>query len=191
MIAPCALNSLALAAVPVGDRLDRGDPGDHRHRAVVALPPGGRARLRPPARRLSAHAGRRSRDAGRAADKFPQSLGEPLFELPLSGWYWQIDARSTADKPEVRASRSLWDGKLPQLEDQGVELGRRPASARAMSTARRASGCGWSSAPVDLGADGRFLVAVAGDATEIVEETRTFDYYLGGTFVGAGDRCCC
>jgi len=23
-----------------------------------------------------------------AADRFPQSLGEPLFELPLSGWYW-------------------------------------------------------------------------------------------------------
>ena len=22
-----------------------------------------------------------------AGDKFPQSLGEPLFELPLSGWY--------------------------------------------------------------------------------------------------------
>src|SRR5271170_2923215 len=23
-------------------------------------------------------------------DKFPQSIGEPLFELPLSGWYWQV-----------------------------------------------------------------------------------------------------
>src|SRR2546429_9127001 len=23
------------------------------------------------------------------SDKFPQSIGEPLFELPLSGWYWQ------------------------------------------------------------------------------------------------------
>src|SRR5579862_1940118 len=25
-----------------------------------------------------------------STDKFPQSLGEPLFELPLSGWYWQV-----------------------------------------------------------------------------------------------------
>ncbi|MDU6240119.1 MAG: sensor histidine kinase, partial [Bradyrhizobium sp.] len=50
-----------------------------------------------------------------------QSLGEPLFELPLSGWYWQI-TRTDADKPEVRASRSLWDKKLPNLEDQGIEL---------------------------------------------------------------------
>ena len=36
--------------------------------------------------------------------------------------------------------------------------------------------------PVDLGADGKFRVTVAGDATEIFDETRTFDYYLGGTF---------
>ena len=50
-----------------------------------------------------------------------QSLGEPLFELPLSGWYWQI-ARLDGEKPETRASRSLWDKKLPRLEDEGVEL---------------------------------------------------------------------
>jgi signal transduction histidine kinase len=37
--------------------------------------------------------------------------------------------------------------------------------------------------PVDLGADGKFLVSVAGDASEIFDETRSFDYYLGGTFV--------
>ena len=36
--------------------------------------------------------------------------------------------------------------------------------------------------PVDLGADGKYLVSVAGDATEIFDETRSFDYYLGGTF---------
>ena len=40
--------------------------------------------------------------------------------------------------------------------------------------------------PVDLGADGKFLVSVAGDATEIFDETRSFDYYLGGTFAALG-----
>src|SRR5215218_4129245 len=25
-----------------------------------------------------------------SSERFPQSLGEPLFELPLSGWYWQV-----------------------------------------------------------------------------------------------------
>jgi signal transduction histidine kinase len=108
------------------------------------------------------------------------SLGEPLFELPLSGWYWEIAPVDT-DKAEVRASRSLWDKKLPKLEDQGVELtasGIRqgyvdgPEDQRLRMVER----------PVDLGADGRFRISVAGDATEIFEETRTFDWYLGGTF---------
>ncbi len=53
-----------------------------------------------------------------SAEKFPQSIGEPLFELPLSGWYWQV-TRLDQPKPEVRSSRSLWDGGLPHLADRG------------------------------------------------------------------------
>jgi hypothetical protein len=53
-------------------------------------------------------------------DQF-QSLGEPLFELPLSGWYWQV-ARTDTEKPEVRRSRSLWDKNLPKLEEEGADL---------------------------------------------------------------------
>src|SRR4029453_15707428 len=52
-------------------------------------------------------------------DKFPQSLGEQLFELPLSGWYWQV-TRLDSEKPDIRSSRSLWDGSLPRLQDMGV-----------------------------------------------------------------------
>src|SRR5437868_6836577 len=54
-------------------------------------------------------------------DRQFQSLGEPLFELPLSGWYWQV-TRTDGDKPDTRSSRSLWDKKLPKLEDKGGEL---------------------------------------------------------------------
>src|SRR3954471_19507715 len=54
-----------------------------------------------------------------ANDRFPQSLGEPLFELPLSGWYWQVTRLDTA-RPELRSSRSLWDSTLPHLEDSGL-----------------------------------------------------------------------
>src|SRR5215471_5522607 len=54
--------------------------------------------------------------------KFPQSLGEPLFELPLSGWYWQV-TRVDFGKAEIRSSRSLWDGGLPHLQDRGVVAG--------------------------------------------------------------------
>src|SRR6202035_2418710 len=38
-------------------------------------------------------------------DKFPQSIGEPLFDLPLSGWYWQV-ARLDTEHPEGHSSRS-------------------------------------------------------------------------------------
>ncbi|WP_291844956.1 sensor histidine kinase [Bradyrhizobium sp.] len=112
-----------------------------------------------------------------------QSLGEPLFELPLSGWYWQI-VRSN-EKGETRASRSLWDKKLPKLEQQGAELtgaGIRLGyidgpEGQTLRVVER---------PVDLGADGKFLVSVAGDASEIFDEIRNFDYYLGGTFAALG-----
>jgi signal transduction histidine kinase len=110
-----------------------------------------------------------------------QSLGEPLFELPLSGWYWQI-IRTDTDKEEVRASRSLWDKKLPKLEDHGVELS---AAGIRLGYVEGPEGQTLRvvERPVDLGADGKFLVDVAGDASEIFDETRNFDYYLGGTFV--------
>src|SRR6201994_4134364 len=110
-----------------------------------------------------------------------QSLGEPLFELPLSGWYWQI-TRTDTDKNEARASRSLWDKKLPKLEDHGAELS---AAGIPPGYVEGPEGqtLGMVGRPVDLGADGKFLVDVAGDASEIFDETRNFDYYLGGTFV--------
>jgi len=111
-----------------------------------------------------------------------QSLGEPLFELPLSGWYWQI-TRTDGEKAEPRASRSLlgWDKKLPRLEEQGAEL-----TAAGIRLGYVAGPEGQNlrmvERPVDLGTDGKFLVSVAGDASEIFDETRSFDYDLGGTF---------
>jgi signal transduction histidine kinase len=114
------------------------------------------------------------------ADKQMQSLGEPLFELPLSGWYWQV-TRTEGDKPDIRASRSLWDKKLPKLEEQGNEL---TAAGIRIGYVEGPEGqtLRMVERPVDLGADGKYLVMVAGDASEIFEETRAFDYYLGGTF---------
>ena len=117
-------------------------------------------------------------------DRQFQSLGEPLFELPLSGWYWQI-VRTDTEKSETRASRSLWDKKLPKLEDHGAEL---TAAGIRLGYVDGPEGQSLRMVerPVDLGADGKFLVSVAGDATEIFDETRSFDYYLGGTFAALG-----
>ena len=114
-----------------------------------------------------------------APDQF-QSLGEPLFELPLSGWYWQV-VRTDSEKPETRASRSLWDKKLPKLEERGVEL--TPSGIRqSYVDGPEGQNLRMVERPVDLGADGKYLVTVAGDASEISDEPRAFDYYLGGTF---------
>ncbi len=117
-------------------------------------------------------------------DRQFQSLGEPLFELPLSGWYWQI-TRTDSEKPEVRASRSLWDKKLPKLEDRGIDL--TAAGIRVgYVDGPEGQNLRMVERPVDLGADGKYLVSVAGDASEIFDETRSFDYYLGGTFTALG-----
>ncbi len=117
-------------------------------------------------------------------DRQFQSLGEPLFELPLSGWYWQI-TRTDTEKPDVRASRSLWDRKLPKLDERGLDL--TAAGIRvAYVDGPEGQNLRMVERPVDLGADGKFLVGVAGDATEIFDETRSFDYYLGGTFTALG-----
>jgi signal transduction histidine kinase len=113
------------------------------------------------------------------SDKFPQSLGEPLFELPLSGWYWQV-TRLDPNKNDVRSSRSLWDGGLPRLPDPGG----------ANSTGSRE---GYVQGPedqrlrlvertIDLGDEGHYLVSVAGDAVEITEEVHSFDRALAVTF---------
>jgi signal transduction histidine kinase len=114
-----------------------------------------------------------------APDKFPQSLGEPLFELPLSGWYWQV--MRLDGKKDVRASRSLGDRTLTQLP--------KPQRGEVETETRE----GYVQGPedqklrliertVDLGADGRFLIAVAGDAAEIDVETEAFYQALAITF---------
>jgi signal transduction histidine kinase len=116
-------------------------------------------------------------------DKFPQSIGEPLFELPLSGWYWQVTRLGTS-KPDVHSSRSLWDSNLPRL----------PQSAE--DTAAAAAGGyrkGYAQGPeevrlrlvernIDFGDEGRYLIAVAGDASEIDNEILSFDRTIGAIF---------
>ena len=119
-------------------------------------------------------------DKDKSNDRSVQSLGEPLFELPLSGWYWRME-RVDGVKPEVRASRSLWDASLPKLEQRGIELNQSGVRI-AYVDGPEDQHLRLVERPVDLGADGKYLATVAGDASEIFEETRTFDYYLAGTF---------
>jgi signal transduction histidine kinase len=113
------------------------------------------------------------------ADKFPQSIGEPLFDLPLSGWYWQV-TRLDAPTPDVRSSRSLWDATLPHLADLGVSSA--PGAREGYAEGPEGQQLRVVERTVDLGEEGRYLVAVAGDAAEIDAETQSFDAALVITF---------
>ena len=115
-------------------------------------------------------------------NKFPQSLGEPMFELPLSGWYWQV-TRTDKNPAEVRKSRSLWDGKLPPLEDVAETTTQDPTGSRqGYIQGPEDQKLRMLERPIDLGDDGYFTVAVAGDALEIDDEIRAFDRALFFTF---------
>jgi len=113
-------------------------------------------------------------------DRGTPTVGEPLFDLPLSGWYWQITPLD-AVKPEIRSSRSLWDTGLSRLHDKdattnpdgtrrGYVVGPEEQRLRVLERT------------VDLGDDGRYLIVVAGDPQEIDDETHAFDRALLVTF---------
>ncbi|WP_439573539.1 sensor histidine kinase [Phreatobacter sp.] len=104
------------------------------------------------------------------------NLGEPLFELPQSGWYWQI-TRFDAGRNEVRASRSLFDGRLPRLGSETSEAGptrssegyvEGPNNLRLRAVERT----------IELGEDGDFVVLVAGPADDITMALREFNLTL-------------
>src|SRR3954470_5059206 len=114
-------------------------------------------------------------------DKFPQSLGEPLFELPVSGWYWQV-TRLDGNK-DVRVSRSLGDRQLKALTKQeGADSDSDAETREGYAQGPDDQNLRLIERTVDLGADGRYLVAVAGDAAEIEAETDAFYQALAITF---------
>ncbi|HUI21260.1 MAG TPA: sensor histidine kinase [Methylocella sp.] len=110
----------------------------------------------------------------------PGQLGEPQFELPLSGWYWQL-TRLDLPVPEIRASRSLFAAKLPRLSDSGV--------AADTGGARR----GYAKGPddrvlrmvervIDTGEQGIYLVQVGATTEEIDAQISRFEFDLILTF---------
>ena len=116
-------------------------------------------------------------DDGDRTESF--SLGEPRFDLPLSGWYWQV---TRVDKSfDTRSSTSLFGGKLPAMPDPGPKA--RPGDLRE----------GYATGPderllrmvertIDLGEDGRYLIQVAADADESVDPVGSFRLALTFTF---------
>ncbi|MDQ0469728.1 ATP-binding protein [Labrys wisconsinensis] len=119
----------------------------------------------------------------------PGALGEPRFELPLSGWYWQISridkAENGGERGDSNGSKSLFEASLPSLEELGVpaeEGGVREAyingpDGRRLRAVERL---------IDLGEDGRYRITVAGPADEIDAEIADFQRALLMTFAFLG-----
>jgi len=99
-------------------------------------------------------------------------IGEPRFEVPLSGWYWQI---SQIDKPNgiLIASSSLYDATLPHLADLGVPA--KPGGVRSGTIdgpdKRRLRAV---ERTIALGADGRYLIVVAAPTDDIDNDIAQF-----------------
>ena len=142
---------------------------------------GGRARLRPPARRLSAHPGRRRRDArGERRQVSPvarrAAVRAAAVRLVLAG-----DAARRADAG--RALVALAVGRRRCRISPTSARRRRPAArARAMPRGPRTSSCASSSAPSISARRGAFSSRSPATPAEIDEETRAFDGALVITF---------
>lgn len=118
--------------------------------------------------------------AGNADLRELGSLGDPRFDFPVSGWYWQV-GQPDARPRDIRSSRSLLGGQLPGLTEPGenrrfgeIRRGYRVgADERNLRIVER---------DIDLGQDGRYIVRVAGPAFEIENDVRRFILALTTTF---------
>lgn len=114
----------------------------------------------------------------------PAPLGEPLFDTPQSGWYWQIE-RLQGPESELKRSPSLPEPGLPSLDElrlpiradgyrEGYLYGPDDARLRVVENL------------IDLGEDGQYVVTVAADASEMDVEAAGFNHALLLTFGALG-----
>jgi signal transduction histidine kinase len=117
-------------------------------------------------------------EGGAAKPKEPANLGEPIFTIPFSGWYWQIKPLDGAVRP-VFVSDSLLDQQLKLPSQNAVppdkSLSRRayeqgPEQQRVRIVEREIRPAGPSSTP--------YSYAVAGDAAELDRDLAEFTTML-------------
>ena len=118
----------------------------------------------------------------------PGSLGEPLFSLPSSGWYWEI--RSAGGAPVTYKSVSLVSENLKFPSEAGAvpdetEI-RKAYLAGPENQALRVLEREITISQKDQ--QRRYVYAVAGDASEIEDEVGAFGTMLAVAFaiLGAG-----
>jgi signal transduction histidine kinase len=110
-------------------------------------------------------------------------LGEPRFSQPFSGWYWQIDNAGGV----VLRSRSLWDqvlaapAPIPGSADSGSRTQRYMAAGpdgQSLRVVARSITLPPSAAT--------FVFRVAGNRSEVREETRRFNETLAWSLAALG-----
>jgi signal transduction histidine kinase len=114
----------------------------------------------------------------------PFALGDPRFDMPMSGWYWQID-RLSGEPGDDLASGSLFGMRLPTLDGppgpgsgQGVVRGYLTGpDDRLLREMQRV---------VQTSEGTRHRVRVAGDADEIAASIAAFRFPLMATLVVLG-----
>jgi signal transduction histidine kinase len=115
---------------------------------------------------------------GAAHPTEPANLGEPVFTIPFSGWYWQIKSLDGAPRP-VLVSDSLLDQQLRLPSQNAIPrdktLTRRayadgPERQRLRIVEREIRPAGARSTP--------YSYAVAGDAAEIERDLSEFTHLL-------------
>jgi signal transduction histidine kinase len=108
----------------------------------------------------------------------PAALGEPVFGIPFSGWYWQIKPLNGATRPDY-VSDSLLDQQLKLPSQSGVTpdssltrraYGEGPEGQRLRIVEREIKLAGPDSTP--------YSYAVAGDAREIERDVGAFTTML-------------
>lgn len=107
----------------------------------------------------------------------PSNFSEPRFNLPLSGWYWQV-TRLDRLPSEIRSSVSLFGGQLPILAQERGQAGE---MREGYVTGPDDQGLRMVEQLIDLGEDGRFLIQVAAPADTIANNVRAFRFTLALT----------
>ena len=119
-------------------------------------------------------------EAGEDGHLGPGQLGDPKFELPGSGWYWQITRVDDAAH-EIKASRSLFVGVLPKLSDLGVTA-RSGGFRHGNATGPDGRDLRIVERVIDAGEIGVYLVQVAASTEEMDEQIARFGLGLATAF---------
>lgn len=111
----------------------------------------------------------------------PGQLGEPQFEIALSGWYWQI-TKLSGNTHEIQSSRSLFAESLPKLADQGI-VGGLGGSRHGYAMGPKGQNVRIVERVIDVGDNGIFLVQVAALTRDIEVQIGNFELALAITFL--------